>query len=265
MDNNLINQLVATSSPQIDPHVSAPQRRTSAADDLARYLSREQGSIPNVSGRVANQVKSQMEEINKRQEAAQEEQTQEQYQPIVIEPQEKQQQGPGGVLQNIVNMIKPLMGEQDKVLEQPGVVTQKFGNRSSVERFSGGVNYGTDIAVPKGTKVAAPPGEWKVVDAFSSAQAEGPNNRQRSINSGYGNSVLLQNTQTGEKVRYSHLTMGGVGVKPGQVIKGGQVVGLTGATGNTAGRTGQHLDLEYYDSNGKIRDVMKSPYARYLF
>lgn len=139
------------------------------------------------------------------------------------------------------------------------LITQKFGNRSRVERYSGGVNRGTDFAVPTGTPVSLPEGRWKVVEAFSGATASGPNNRQRGINSGYGNSVVVQNLDTGEKMRFSHLSR--VNGKLGQEVKGGDIVGLTGATGNVAGKTGQHLDLEYFDEKGQLRDIMQSRYA----
>lgn len=154
---------------------------------------------------------------------------------------------------------------QGAILGAKGTITQAFGNRSGVEKYSGGVNYGTDIAVPRGTPVAAPPiGEWEVVEAFNGASKEGPGNSQNGINRGYGNSVLIQNTKTGEKLRYSHLRVGGVGVQPGQVVPGGTPLGQTGSSGNTAGRTGQHLDLEYYGSNGRVANVLRSQYGRYL-
>lgn len=67
---------------------------------------------------------------------------------------------------------------------------------------------------------------------------------------------MLQNLDTGEKIRFSHLSQ--VGVKTGDIV-GGQPVGLSGATGNV---TGPHLDVEYYDKKGKLSDVMKSPYLK---
>ena len=149
------------------------------------------------------------------------------------------------------------------LLAKRGPITQYFGQRSNVEKYSRGVNYGTDFAVPTGTKVSTPPGKWKVVEAFTGARAQGPNNPQQGINRGYGNSVLLQNIDTGEKLRMSHLSQ--VGVQPGSVVPGGSVIGMTGATGNVAGRTGQHLDLEYYNHQGKVNDFMRSPYAQYLY
>lgn len=154
--------------------------------------------------------------------------------------------------------------QQESMVGQKGTINTRFGERSGADIYSGGINYGVDIGVKRGTKVAAPPGEWVVVDAFADATVEGPENAQRGINNGYGNSVFIQNTQTGEKLRYSHLMTGGVYAKRGDRIKGGTVIGRTGATGNTAGQTGQHLDLEYYDPSGKIGDVLKTNYANNL-
>lgn len=160
--------------------------------------------------------------------------------------------------------MPPIQKGQNALLNGEYTMGTQFGVRQAADKYSGGVNYGTDIIVPKGTKVAAPPGQWKVVEAFNGATVEGPQNKQGHLNKGYGNSVLIQNTETGEKLRMSHLTPGGVYVKPGQTIEGGTVLGATGASGNTAGRTGQHLDLEYYDAKGKISDPMRSSYAGFF-
>lgn len=160
----------------------------------------------------------------------------------------------------LTNEAKEQNGVLSSLLNKQGVITQRFGNRNPIERFSKGINYGTDIAVPEGTKAALPAGTWKIEEAFSGATASGPNNRQSAINRGYGNSVLATNTRTGEKLRLSHLSK--VDVRPGQVVQGGTVIGKTGATGNVAGATGQHLDLEYYDSSGRVSDVLKSAYAK---
>lgn len=149
-------------------------------------------------------------------------------------------------------------GTQGSILSQPGQITQGFGNvNPAVERFSGGVNYGTDIGVPEGTTVTLPQGKWQIVDAFNGAKGSGYIGNGE--NKGYGNSVLARNQQTGEQLRFSHLSQ--VGVKPGQTIDGGTVIGKTGATGNV---TGPHLDLEYYNQSGKLADVMQSLYRQFL-
>lgn len=137
-------------------------------------------------------------------------------------------------------------------------VTKGFGQKNSADVFSGGINYGTDFSAKVGTEVAVPPGQWEVVKAYSQAIKKGfiGNNE----NQGYGNSVLLRNTKTGEMMRFSHLSE--VGVNPGQVLSGNQVFAKTGDTGNV---TGPHLDLEYYNQNGKIADIFSSPYRKALF
>ena len=74
----------------------------------------------------------------------------------------------------------------------------------------------------------------------------------------YGNSVLVENTDTGEKMRLSHLSS--VDVSSGDILYSGTIIGKSGATGNV---TGPHLDIEYYDKNGALADVLKTPYGQY--
>jgi murein DD-endopeptidase MepM/ murein hydrolase activator NlpD len=136
-------------------------------------------------------------------------------------------------------------------------VTQPFGARNPIERFSNGINYGTDFATPVNTPLKAPQGRWKVVDSFAGETS--PGYVGNGTNRGYGNSVLLQNTQTGEQIRFSHLNKNFA--QRGAEIQGGQLVGLTGQSGNV---TGPHLDVEYYNRGGNISNVLTSPYG-YLF
>jgi murein DD-endopeptidase MepM/ murein hydrolase activator NlpD len=133
-------------------------------------------------------------------------------------------------------------------------ITQKFGNLNPIEKFSGGFNRGTDFATPAGTKVSVPSGEWTVAEAFGGAKSGGVGN---STNKGWGNSVKLVNRLTGETLRFSHLSS--VNLKPGQIVKAGEVVGLTGSTGNS---TGPHLDVEATNSNGRLIDVLQLPYGK---
>lgn len=134
----------------------------------------------------------------------------------------------------------------------PYRITQTFGQKSKYDSFSGGVNYGVDFATPRGTPVVIPEGNWKVEQTYAGATRQGFWGNKD--NSGYGNSVVVKNEDTGEKVRLSHLDK--VAVQPGETITGG-VVGLSGWTGNA---TGPHLDAEYYDSRGQKADILKTPY-----
>lgn len=137
----------------------------------------------------------------------------------------------------------------------PSEITQTFGQASDYDVFSGNVNTGVDFALPKGTPVSVPQGNWQVLEATGGA---GDGFIGDSTNQGYGNSVVVQNMDTGEKMRFSHLS--DIGVTPGSSIQGGQI-GLSGGSGNV---TGPHLDLEYYDENGNIKDILSSPYAKYF-
>ena len=148
---------------------------------------------------------------------------------------------------------------QNGILPGKFQITQGFGNRNDgVEVFSKGVNYGVDFATPKNTPVAAPDGKWIVVDSNNSSKREGfiGNND----NQGYGNSVLIQNAETGERIRFSHLNQ--ATPNKGDIVFGGELVGRSGNTGNS---TGAHLDVEYYDSNKQIRNILGSSYASQLF
>lgn len=165
---------------------------------------------------------------------------------------------------NTVNFQRPALeraqqGKQSTILSGAGRISQRFGNvNPAVEVFSrGGVNNGTDIAAGVGTRVALPPGQWKILEAYGGDTKTGRIGNKS--NKGYGNSVFAQNVQTGEKMRFSHLS--NVDVNPYDVVDGGTVIGATGATGNV---TGPHLDLEYYDKTGKYADILKSLYAQYL-
>lgn len=149
-------------------------------------------------------------------------------------------------------------GNQGSILPQNAKITQQFGQKSQYDVFSGGRNYGVDFAIKAGTPLALPPGQWQVVEAQGGDTGKGFIGNKS--NRGYGNSILAVNTETGEQLRFSHLN--GVNVQPGKVYGGGTVIGASGATGNV---TGAHLDLEYKNAQGRLSDILKSPYARYLF
>lgn len=133
-------------------------------------------------------------------------------------------------------------------------ITQAYGVKNpALEPTKGGINIGTDFAVPKGTPIVLPTGQWKVVKAVSGVKGGYIGHPQP-----YGNTVMVQNTQTGEKIRFSHLSA--VRVNLGDVYKGGIVLGNSGATGNV---TGPHVDMEYYNGSGKRGDIMGTPYGNF--
>lgn len=158
-----------------------------------------------------------------------------------------------------MDLNMPKEAAQSAVMPGGAPVTQAFGKYNpGLEPNPSGRNWGVDFGVKEGTPLAVPPGEWVVDDTYSGSKGKGFVGNTKD-NAGYGNSVLVRNTKTGETMRFSHLS--GVSVKPGQSLKGGTVIGTSGATGNV---TGPHLDLEY-KVNGQFRDVTKSPYSQYLF
>lgn len=134
-----------------------------------------------------------------------------------------------------------------------GTFGQQYG--AGIEATKSGKNVGVDFAVPTGTSVAVPQGNWKVEKAVSGVTG---GNLKDYKSAPYGNTVLLTNTETGEKLRLSHLSK--VNVSQGQTLSGGTVLGLSGATGNV---TGPHLDVEYYNTKGQLADVMQTSYGQY--
>lgn len=146
---------------------------------------------------------------------------------------------------------------QNTILPQQAQITENYGQyQPGIEVFSNGVTPGTGFAVDKGTPVGLPPGKWKIVDAFNGA---GDGQIGDSTNSGWGNSVVAQNADTGESLRFSHLS--DVHVRSGDTIKGGYIIGKTGTSGNSSG---DHLNLAYYDPNGNPGDVLQSQWAQFI-
>lgn len=138
--------------------------------------------------------------------------------------------------------------------------------RANQPYLNGRINMGTDFEGPQGTPIALPNGEWEVLDARNDVTARRPEDFSERQNYGWGNSVMVRNAQTGEVMRFSHMQAGSVpNLKPGEKIEGGKVIGAIGNTGNTHGVTGNHLDLEYYDSKGRRQDVLNTPYAQAVF
>jgi murein DD-endopeptidase MepM/ murein hydrolase activator NlpD len=116
-----------------------------------------------------------------------------------------------------------------------GRISSGFGNRfhpiDKVIKFHAGL----DIAVPKGSSVAA------------SAQGVVEFAGQRG---GYGNMVIIRHPD-GKETRYGHLEK--VLVSEGETVKSGQQIALSGSTGKS---TGPHLHFEIRE-NGEILNPLK--------
>lgn len=148
--------------------------------------------------------------------------------------------------------------QQNTIVPKAAPITEHFGeNQPGVEVFSGGFTSGTGIGIPVGTPVATPPGKWTVVSTVDNAKQKGFIGD--SDGQGWGNNIVVKNSQTGEELRYSHLSE--VQVHIGDSINGNRIIGQSGQSGNV---TGPHLNLEYITPDGKPADVLQSQYAEYI-
>ena len=104
---------------------------------------------------------------------------------------------------------------------------------------------GIDLAVPLGTPVFAA-ADGVVVLARPMTDATG-------TLVGYGNYVIIQH-DTGLKTLYGHLLA--IGVKEGDPVKRGQLIGLVGSTGNS---TGPHTHFEVRIDNSPVDPLQMLP------
>jgi murein DD-endopeptidase MepM/ murein hydrolase activator NlpD len=128
-------------------------------------------------------------------------------------------------------------------------ITQGFGPTPYVfeAAYAGFPHFhtGVDLGVPLGTPVFAA-ADGVVVLARPMTDASG------SL-VGYGNYVIIQH-DTGLKTLYGHLLL--IGVKEGDVVKRGQLIGLVGSTGNS---TGPHTHFEVRVDNSPVDPMQLLP------
>lgn len=139
---------------------------------------------------------------------------------------------------------------QNASLEKLGTTTVPYGGSTKYEKFHPGI----DIANKIGTPIPSyTPG--RVLEVVTG---------KKQGDKGYGNYVTVEDPQKGV-IRYSHLNQSFV--KPGQILRPGQVLGTLGNTGSTyslTGGTGAHLDLrilnaakQYVDPRIYLRNYAK--------
>lgn len=110
-------------------------------------------------------------------------------------------------------------------LSIPAPVTSMFGWRTHPITGEVRLHKGVDFGAPTGTPVlAASLGRVLLADVVD----------------GYGLTVVLRHHQDTQETLYAHLSE--IFVRPGEVVKQGQVIGLVGSTGNS---TGPHLHFEF--------------------
>ncbi len=149
---------------------------------------------------------------------------------------------------------------EDPVLTSPGrllwpiphaTISQGFGPTAYVFEagFAGFPHFhtGIDLAVPLGTPVFAA-ADGVVVLARPMADTTG-------LLVGYGNYVVIQH-DAGLKTLYAHLLT--IGVKEGEIVHRGQLVGLVGSTGNS---TGPHTHFEVRIENSPVDPLQMLPDA----
>jgi murein DD-endopeptidase MepM/ murein hydrolase activator NlpD len=138
----------------------------------------------------------------------------------------------------------PVLTATGKLLDPVphATITQGFGPTSFAfeASYAGYPHFhtGIDLAVPLGTPVFAA-ADGLVALARPMTDASG-------ALVGYGNYVVIQH-DAGLKTLYGHLLA--IGVKEGDVVKRGQLVGLVGSTGNS---TGPHTHFEVRIDNSPI-------------
>ena len=115
-------------------------------------------------------------------------------------------------------------------------ITSRFGMREHPILGFSALHAGVDFAAPPGTPILAA-GAGKVAMA-------GPNG-------GYGNYVKLQHTAD-VATAYAHMSRLGPGIKPGVVVRQGQVIGFVGSTGLS---TGPHLHYEFHRAGRPVNPL----------
>lgn len=116
-------------------------------------------------------------------------------------------------------------------LADPYTITATFGQAG--KSWSSGYHTGLDFAIEAGKRVLAVAG-GEVVKA--------------GWNSAYGHQVVIRHAN-GEMSQYAHNTS--LKVQVGQTVKAGDVIAISGATGNV---TGAHLHLEIRNADGSGKD-----------
>ncbi|MFN3608562.1 MAG: peptidoglycan DD-metalloendopeptidase family protein [Hyphomonas sp.] len=125
-------------------------------------------------------------------------------------------------------------------------ISSNFGTRRHPISGYTRLHKGTDFAAPTGTPI----------------YAAGSGTVQRaSWNGGYGNYIKIKHSR-GYETAYAHLSRYAAGLKSGQKVRQGQVIGYVGSTGAS---TGPHLHYEVY-VDGKPLNAMslKLPTGRKL-
>ncbi len=124
-----------------------------------------------------------------------------------------------------------------------GTITQNFGERPEYyQKFGLPAHEGIDFMAPEGSEIYA------VADGIVSSVRLDGNAKP------YGNQVRIQHDGGYESI-YAHLSA--ALVSPGQTVKAGQLIGLSGSTGNSAG---PHLHFSLKKRGATASGATNYPY-----
>ncbi len=122
-------------------------------------------------------------------------------------------------------------------------ILQYFGRYTGGLMFNGGRHYGIDFAMPTGTPIKA--------------LTDGTVTQAGWVTGGGGNQVTLKEPNGRYHQWYMHMKNGGVKVKKGQKVSAGDLLGLSGNTGNS---TTPHLHIQrmkgYPSNETAMSDVL---------
>jgi murein DD-endopeptidase MepM/ murein hydrolase activator NlpD len=149
-----------------------------------------------------------------------------------------------GVLQGLENRLRFVKGDVERrealaastpsIWPTHGWLTGTFGGRSDPFTGEPGYHQGLDISTEKGQPVYA--------TADGTVESS-------SYTGNYGNLIVLKHG-FGLTTRYGHLSA--FGVKPGQDVKRGDIIGYVGSTGRS---TGAHLHYEILANDRHINPL----------
>jgi len=137
------------------------------------------------------------------------------------------------------DIVYPVVGHPLKVNNPFGGEQYKGPTIDPTEKFPT-KNSGVDLFAPGGTSIASP---------RSGTVIQAGGTETTGAHHGYGNTVVIK-AEDGTVHRLSHLS--NVQVKKGDKLSAGDIIGLSGNTGNT---TGPHLDYEFYSPYGQLLDA----------